>query len=204
MKFQSIALFFTCTIFFAACNADNANNDKDGNNATTVDNAMTNDTGATANITNNSAADNVAVDTMDQNFAMKAASGSMAEIQMANMAMQTSTNPRVKAYATMMIQDHGKASQELKTMAPNKSLTLPAQPMPEHMKHMDMLKGKTGAAFDKAYIQHMVMAHQNDIKEFEKASGSAKDADIKGFATKNLPVLRMHLDSAQALSKMKM
>jgi putative membrane protein len=205
MKLQSLALIFSGTVFFAACGqADNANNDRDNNNATTVDNAMTNDTGATSNITNNSATATVTLDTVDQNFAMKAASGSMAEIQMANMAMQNGTNERVKAFAAMMIRDHGKASEELKAMAPNKGLTMPAQPMPEHMKHMDMLKGKTGAAFDKTYMQHMVMAHQNDIKEFEKASGSAKDADVKGFASRNLPVLRMHLDSAQAISKMKM
>ena len=50
----------------------------------------------------------------------------------------------------------------------------------------------------------MVMAHQADIKEFEKASGSAKDSSIKGFATRQLPVLRMHLDSARAISKLKM
>src|SRR5215213_6423761 len=103
MKLQSLALLFTGTVFFVACGqADNAKNDQDSNNATTVDNAMTNDTGATSNITNNSAAATVTLDTMDQNFAMKAASGSMAEIQMANMAMQNASNERVKAYAAMM------------------------------------------------------------------------------------------------------
>jgi len=205
MKLQPLSVALLSTLIISSCGqADNANNDQDSNNATTVDNAMRNDTGATSNITNNSATATVTLDTMDQNFAMKAASGSMAEIQMANMAMQNGSNERVKAYAAMMIRDHGKASEELKTMAPSKGLTLPAKPMPEHMKHMDMLKGKTGASFDKTYIQHMVMAHQNDIKEFEKASNNAKDADVKGFATRNLPVLRMHLDSAQAISKMKM
>jgi len=205
MKQKSLALSLFCALLMASCGqADNANNDPNNTNATTVDNAMRNDTGATSNITNNSAATTVTLDTMDQNFAMKAASGSMAEIEMANMAMQHGANERVKAFASMMIRDHGKASEELKAMAPSKSLTLPTQPMPGHMKHMDMGKGKTGAAFDKTYMQHMVMAHQNDIKEFEKASANAKDTSIKGFATRQLPVLRMHLDSARAISKMKM
>jgi putative membrane protein len=128
----------------------------------------------------------------------------MAEIEMANMAMQNATNERVKAYATMMIRDHSNASNELKGMAPNKSLTLPTAPMPVHMKHVDMVKGKKGKEFDKSYMSHMVMAHENDVREFEKASNSAKDADVKAFATKNLPILRMHLDSARAISKMKM
>lgn len=205
MKLQSLSLSLLGALIICACGqADNAKNDPNTSDATTVDNAMRNDTGATSNITNNSATATVTLDSMDQNFALKAASGSMAEIQMANMAMQNGSNERVKAFASMMIRDHGKASEELKAMAPTKSLTLPTQPMPEHMKHIDMLKGKTGAAFDKTYMQHMVMAHQADIKEFQKASGSAKDSSVKGFATRQLPVLRMHLDSAQAISKIKM
>lgn len=198
-------MLFMGAAIFTACNSnDNSNATNAGDTTTTVDNAMTNDTGGSANVTNNSTAATVTLDTMDQNFAMKAASGSMAEIQMANMAMQNGSHERVKAYAAMMIRDHGMASEELKSMAPNKGLNLPAQPMPDHMKHMDMVKGKTGKEFDKAYMSHMVMAHQMDVAEFEKASKNAKDADMKAFATKNLPVLRMHLDSARAISKMKM
>lgn len=51
---------------------------------------------------------------MDQNFALKATSGSIVEIEMDNMSIQNSTNDRVKAFASMMICDHGKASEELK------------------------------------------------------------------------------------------
>jgi putative membrane protein len=49
----------------------------------------------------------------------------------------------------MMIRNHRKATDELKTMAPNKGLPLPTQLVPKHMKYIDMLKGKTGGAFDK-------------------------------------------------------
>lgn len=205
MKLTSIALMLLSTAFITSCNNDDSTSSTTSTDSTTtIDNAMANDTGASSNITNNTSATAITLDTMDQNFALKAASGSMAEIQMANMAMQNGSNERVKAYAAMMIRDHGKASEELKAMAPNKSLSLPSQPMPEHAKHMDMLKGKTGAAFDKVYMSHMVMAHQADINEFKKASTGAKDADVKGFATRNLPVLQMHLDSARAISKIKM
>jgi putative membrane protein len=205
MKLQSIVLLFIGASYFTACgDANNAKNDSNTNKDTTVDNAMRSDTGSTSNITNNSTTAIVMLDTMDQNFALKAASGSMAEIEMANLAMQNSSNERVKAFASMMIRDHGKATDELKAMAPNKGLTLPTQPMPEHMKHIDMIKGKTGGAFDKVYMNHMVMDHQEDVSEFQKASTSVKDADLKAFASRNLPVLKTHLDSAKAISKMKM
>jgi putative membrane protein len=47
----------------------------------------------------------------------------------------------------------------------------------------------------------MVKSHENSIDLFEKALNDAKDADVRAFADKTLPALRMHLDSARALSK---
>ena len=46
----------------------------------------------------------------------------------------------------------------------------------------------------------MVDDHQGDVDKFEKASNNAKDAAVKAFAAKTLPVLRMHLDSAKAVN----
>lgn len=204
MKPLSIAVFAVGMTCFVSCGNNSSNESSSNDTATTSNNTMMNDTASASNTTNTATTATATLDTMDKNFAMKAASGSMAEIEMANMAMQNSTNDRVKAFASMMIRDHGKATDELKSLAPNKGLTLPSQPMPEHMKHIDMLKGKTGSAFDKMYMNHMVMDHQEDVGEFQKASNNVKDADLKAFASRNLPVLKTHLDSAKAISKMKM
>jgi putative membrane protein len=72
--------------------------------------------------------------------------------------------------------------------------------MSKHRKHIDMLKAKTGKEFDKAYMGMMVTDHNEDVNKFQVASNNAADADVKGFATKTLPVLRMHLDSAKAIN----
>ena len=46
--------------------------------------------------------------------------------------------------------------------------------------------------------------HKKAVKLFEDASLNCKDADLKAFATKTLPTLKMHLDSIQAIhDKMK-
>jgi putative membrane protein len=47
--------------------------------------------------------------------------------------------------------------------------------------------------FDKAYREDVVSDHEKDVKEFEKASKGAKDADIKAWASKTLPTLQEHL-----------
>lgn len=122
----------------------------------------------------------------------------------AKITLQNSSKERFNTLTSILFRVHRKATDELKSMAPNKSLFLPTQPMSEHMKHIDMLKGKVRGAFDKVYMNHMVMDHQEDVSEFQKASTSVKDVDLKAFASRNLPVLKTHLDSAKAISKMEM
>jgi putative membrane protein len=45
----------------------------------------------------------------------------------------------------------------------------------------------TGESFDKAYMQHMVTAHQQAVTLFERETKTGKDADAKARATKTLP-----------------
>jgi len=47
----------------------------------------------------------------------------------------------------------------------------------------------------------MVTDHKKDVNEFEKASKMCKDQECLAFASKTLPTLQKHLDSAQAISK---
>lgn len=49
----------------------------------------------------------------DQKFMMMAATGGMAEVEMARVALQKSSNESVKQYAQKMIDDHTAAGEEL-------------------------------------------------------------------------------------------
>ena len=46
----------------------------------------------------------------------------------------------------------------------------------------------------------MLKGHKKAVSDFEKASKSAKDPDVKAFAEKTLPTLKHHLEKVQALS----
>jgi len=41
----------------------------------------------------------------------------------------------------------------------------------------------------------------NEVMVFERAAEKAHDADLKGFASKNLPTLKEHQESALAIAK---
>jgi len=61
------------------------------------------------------------------------------------------------------------------------------------------LAKKSGADFDREFVEHMIDDHEKDIKMFEKAANDAKDTDIRSFASKHLADLKSHLQIAQNL-----
>ena len=134
----------------------------------------------------------------DKEFVMKAAQGGMAEVAMGNMAASKGTNPDVKAFGNQMVTDHGKASDELKQLATTKGLAMPTDIGHEFKEVSEKLSKKSGTDFDKAYMNDMVKDHEEDIKEFTKASEKSTDPDLKAWATKTLPTLKGHLEMAKA------
>lgn len=134
----------------------------------------------------------------DKDFVMKAAMGGMAEVMMGQTASQKAASADVKAFANRMVTDHSKANDELKALATAKGLALPTELSGEHKDAADHLAGMSaGKDFDKTYMKHMVEDHEKDTKEFEKASQSAQDADLKAWAAKTLPTLQDHLKQAK-------
>jgi len=182
-KVSLVFMLFVAAFGFQACNNENTETD-------TVENAKEQNE------------ENAAVAEDDSKFMVKAASGGMMEVELGQMAQQKAQNQRVKDFGAMMVRDHTQANNEMKALAANKNVTLPPTMGEDHQKHVQDMNEKAGKDFDKAYMNMMVDDHQKDIDDFEKASNNGNDADVKAFASKTLPVLRTHLDSAKAIHDM--
>src|SRR3954470_14226431 len=61
----------------------------------------------------------------DHTFAMKAAEGGMAEVELGNLAKEHGSNSAVKDFGQRMVDDHTKANNELKDLAGKENITLP-------------------------------------------------------------------------------
>jgi putative membrane protein len=132
-------------------------------------------------------------------FMTKAASGGMMEVELGKLAQSQAMSKQVKDFGTMMVTDHTKANNELKTLAAKKSLVLPDSMSQDHMDNVRDLRDKKGADFDAAYMDLMVEDHKEDVEMFEDASNNLEDADAKAFASKTLATLRTHLKRAQEI-----
>lgn len=133
-------------------------------------------------------------------FMTKSASSSMMEIEASKLAQQRATNPQVKEFANMMVKDHTAANTELRKLATSKNITLPDSMSNDHMDHIRDLREKRGADFDRAYMDRMVSAHDDDVSRFEDiAEDDDYEADVRQFATSKLPTLRQHHERAKQI-----
>lgn len=131
-------------------------------------------------------------------FAVEAANGGMTEVAASQLAQQKATDSRVKSFADMMVEDHTKVNNDLKSVAASKNITLPAGIGNDAQKDIDDLAKKEGKDFDKAYMKMMVNDHEKTIKLLKKGL-DMKDPDISTFSSRTMPAVQKHLNAAKAI-----
>ena len=101
----------------------------------------------------------------------------MAEVQLGKLATEKASSADVKQFGQRMADDHGKALDELKTLAQSKNITLPTTSTRRTRRWKRPSRELSGAAFDRAYMQAMVDDHRNDVSEFRPNRNPRKDPE---------------------------
>ena len=139
--------------------------------------------------------DNAVSGNPDSNFVVKAATVNMAELKVLQAGIDNGTSKELKAHAKMMMTDHKKLGAGVKAYSDKKGYTLPAD---DGGKGDDALstinKSSKGNDWDKAWVDHMVSAHEDCIAMFEKAQNTVKDDELRTMITNALVTLHSHLD----------
>jgi putative membrane protein len=138
---------------------------------------------------------------MDRMFVSKAMQGSVAEVQLAQLTLQKSSNDQVKQFAQRMIDDHTKLNEQMKPVAQQLGVTPPDQVSKNDRKTMAKLQALSGSAYDQAYIKDMVKDHKQDLSQFQMEASSGQDQTAKDAANQGSKVIAQHLQMAQQLAK---
>jgi len=196
-------------LLFTACNnnktttADTSTTSINSDSANATDNMATNnsmtDTGMSHTTVNNTVTPDLSGAAGAATFTTEAANGGMMEVEAAKVAQKNATSKDVKELATMILNDHTKANNELKRIASGKNIMVPTSMPAKHQSHIDMLSSKTGAEFDRMYVDMMESDHSKDIEMFTKASSVLSDNELKAFAAKTVPVLKKHAAKVKAV-----
>ena len=170
-KVSLLLMLAVSTLSFQACNTDKKDNDS-------VENAEE------SNEKKEDAGMGQGEDTSE--FAVKAANGGMMEVELGRMAQEKGMSKDVKEFGAMMVADHSKANDELKTIATDKNITLPVTIGEDKQEMVNDLMKLSGKEFDKKYVSMMLDDHQKDVDMFkEAAEDNDTDPDVKGIRGQN-------------------
>ena len=137
----------------------------------------------------------------DRDFMLAAAQGGMTEVKLGELAAQKGMRNDVKEFGQRMVKDHKAINDGLKALAAQKDVTLPSSLDAQHQEMVDKMAALTGSAFDDAYIANMIKGHKQDAKAFKAESAETKDADLKSFLEKSIPIVDEHLKLITAMKK---
>lgn len=137
----------------------------------------------------------------DDAFMKAAAQSDMAEIAMAELALERGTSDAVKHYAEHMVSDHSGAAVKNKMMAQHRRVILPMTPNEEQQATLAKLEGLQGAEFDRAYIAANVEAHAKALQLFRDQAAYGHDVDVRDYAAMLLPKLHQHWEDARQMHK---
>jgi putative membrane protein len=135
----------------------------------------------------------------DQDFLNAMARDGLQEVKIAQLAMKTADDPRVKDLGRHMIDEFEKTGQELHQIAAAKGLTLPADFDRDEKWDYKSLARLDGLFFDRYYVNMVVEYHTKDLRRFRREARRSPDPELRRFAAGTLPALEAGLNQAEAL-----
>jgi len=139
----------------------------------------------------------------DAQIASIVVTANQVDIDAGKLAASTSSNAEVKKFAQLMVTDHTGVNKQAVDLATRLKVTPEDNDTSRSLasggeKNIATLKGLTGAAFDKAYVDHEVAYHQAVLDAVDKTLiPNAKNAELKALLVKVRPAFVTHLEHAK-------
>lgn len=129
------------------------------------------------------------------------------EIEQAKLAQGKAKNAKVKAFAAMMLKDHGDANGKTtalskKTGMETRASSLSASLEADAKKATNDMQPLQGAEFDRAYVDAQVKEHQAVLDAIEtKLAPAAQSADVKSLLETVKTKVSHHLSEAKTIQE---
>ena len=133
-------------------------------------------------------------DENDADFVVNAIASNFAEIKLAQLALNKSTDVMVTNAAKMLETDHNKVLQDLQAYATAKGIAVPTLETEEATKDLNDLAQEDPKDFDKKWCDKLEGTHKKSIRKFESRMDKTEDVELKNLISATLQGLRSHLD----------
>jgi putative membrane protein len=129
-----------------------------------------------------------------------------ADIETGRLAIERGRSQQVKDFGAMLVRDHESVRQMGRDLAAKLRVT-PTPPADDasakaHADALARLKGLSGAAFDRALLQHEAAFHKGVIDAVTSTLLPAiQNAELKALVEKVAPAFQAHMRAAQELER---
>jgi putative membrane protein len=141
----------------------------------------------------------------DAQIAAIVVTANQVDIDAGKLAKSKAHSQDVKEFAQRMITDHSAVNKSATELVERLHVTPEPNPTSESLQkggdeNLAKLKTLSGAAFDKAYIDHEVAYHEAVLSALDKTLiPSAQNAELKALLVKVRPAFVAHLDMAKQI-----
>lgn len=139
--------------------------------------------------------------TQDARFVTQAAQAEMFDIQLGQLAANTSSNADVVALGQQVQSDQTDANNQLSTIASNDGFTMPTDLDTSHQRALDKFSKLSGKKFDKAFARQIAVSSTQQVKFYNVEASKGTNTDLQTFATNESPILQDHATAAKQLAK---
>lgn len=127
-------------------------------------------------------------------YAKTAGASDLYERQSSEIVLASSTDPMVRAFATMMIAQHGQSTNEVKAAAAKARVKLaPPALTPLQSELIAQLQAETGPARDARYIAQQKAAHGQALSVQKAYAAGGTALPLRNAAAKIVPVVEHHI-----------
>ena len=141
----------------------------------------------------------------DAQIASIVVTANQVDIDAGKLAETKGSNAQVKAFGKQMVTDHSGVNKQAVALVTKLKVTPEDNATSKSLKsggdeNLAKLKKLSGAAFDKAYIDHEVAYHEQVLEAIDKTLiPSAQNAELKNLLVSVRPAFVAHLDHAKML-----
>ncbi len=127
-------------------------------------------------------------------YVITAGASDLYERQSAQAVLETTSDPKVRSFATMMVSAHTKSTHDVKSAAmKSKVKAAPPTLMPAQAEMVAQLKAETGLARDAAYLAQQKAAHGQALSVQEAYASGGTATALKAAAASIVPVVQEHI-----------
>ena len=137
---------------------------------------------------------------MDATFMTRVQRRALEEIELSRIVADRSSHTGVRAFARDMVDERGKAAQELRLLAESQGIDLPATADAAGKAVIERASRVSSPELDRVYVETALRNRDADVADFDAQTGMGQEVELQAWVGNMLPLLKEEQERIRALA----